>query len=75
MGKEWDKMSEKEQDEIIARVKQDIALERESQEVKQVLKKITKKEIIEMIVVLVKKGRLSFWDFDGAFEEVKVWEE
>ena len=75
MGKEWDKFTEEEKDDIIARVKQDIALEKESQEVKQALKKITKKEIIEMMVVLVKKGRLSFWDFDDAFEEIKVWEE
>jgi len=36
----------------------------DSQEVKQALKKMPKKEIIGMIVELVEKGRLSIWDLE-----------
>jgi hypothetical protein len=59
---EFDKLPKSVQEEILVNIELRNERRKDSQEVKQALKKMPKKEIIGMIVELVEKGRLSLWD-------------
>ena len=61
---EFDKLPKSVQEEILVNIELRNERRKDSQEVKQALKKMPKKEIIGMIVELVEKGRLSLWDLE-----------
>tara|TARA_R110002020_G_scaffold333527_1_gene548971 strand:+ start:1349 stop:1558 length:210 start_codon:yes stop_codon:yes gene_type:complete len=64
MEERFDKLTEFRQEEILANIELRNERRKDSQEVKQALKKMPKKAIIGMIVELVEKGRLSLWDLE-----------
>jgi len=61
---EFDKLPKSVQEEILVNIELRNERRKDSQEVKQALKKMPKKAIIGMIVELVEKGRLSLWDLE-----------
>ena len=71
MEKDWDNLSETRKQEIIVQIELKNKRRKDSQEVKQALKKMSKKALVGIIVELVEKGRLSLWDLaELNFKEV-----
>jgi aspartate/tyrosine/aromatic aminotransferase len=64
MNERFHKLPKSRQEEILVHIELKNEWRKDSQEIKQALKKMPKKAIIGMIVELVEKGRLSILDLE-----------
>jgi len=62
MEEDFDKLPESRQEEILAKIELENEWRKDSQEVKQALKKMPKKALVGIIVELVERGKVSLWD-------------